>query len=60
MTTQRDDAQEREIQALVDQIWALLVDCPVEQKGEVLDRLSALLAGEEASFDPASAPGRAH
>ena len=60
MTTQPDDAQEREIQAVVEACRKAMIDLPVEQKGEVLDRLSAWLAGEEASFDPASAPGRTH
>jgi hypothetical protein len=49
---QRDDAREREILDAVDACRKAM--------SEVLDRLSALLAGEEASFDPASAPGRAH
>ena len=58
--TQPDDAREREILDAVDACRKAMIDLPVEQKGTVLDRLSALLAGEEASFDPASAPGRAH
>ena len=49
-TISPDDAQEREIQALVDQVWGLLVDLRLEQKGEILDRLSGLLALEESTF----------
>ena len=55
-----DDAQEREIQALADQLWGLLVDCTVEQKGMVLDRISALLAQEDASWDPGIGARPAH
>jgi hypothetical protein len=46
--TQRDDAQ---VKALVDQLWRLLVDCTVEQKGVVIERLQELLAMEEATHE---------
>jgi hypothetical protein len=58
MTTQRDDAQ---VESVVDEVRKIMVDLRVEQKAAVvIERLQELVAMEEASFDPASAPGRAH
>lgn len=49
MTTQQDDAQ---VNALVDQLWRLLLDCTVEQKAVVVERLQELLGLEEATHEP--------
>ncbi len=55
MRTQRDDAQ---VELLVER--RLLVDCTVEEKRRVVHELDRWVRLEEASHDPASAPGRAH
>jgi hypothetical protein len=60
MPTQPDDAQEREIQAVVEACRKAMIDLIVEDKAVVLQELHRWVVAEAATHDPASAPGRTH
>jgi hypothetical protein len=54
-TTQTDDAmakQAHEAENVAQQIWKLMVDLDVSQKGAVIDRLVELLGMEESTHQP--------
>jgi len=55
-----DDAQAREIQAVVEACRKAMADLEIDAKAVVLNELHRWIVLEQASHDPAAAPKRQH